>query len=95
MIVNEGAPTPKISKVFPEQIHVVSETIANPASADDYWTPERLASAYPAKMPNPSDALDIPILRLSVRFPQMAATSPRQRTAFPQRVHGESSFRSA
>ncbi|HNC93655.1 MAG TPA: trypsin-like serine protease [Solirubrobacterales bacterium] len=92
-IVNEGAPPPKISKVFPNRSSVVSETIANPASADDYWTPERLASAVPAEMPNPSDALDIP------DFASGASASadggdftPGNVTAFPQRVHGKIFF---
>jgi len=94
-IVDRGAPPPVISKVAGSASKVVSETVASPASAASYWTPERMAAAKPADMPNPdpSSSLDIPDFSSGASI--SAATgdfTPGNVTQFPQFVHGKIFF---
>lgn len=92
-IVNLGPPPPKVSKVNPDSGGVVSETVLTPASADSFWTPERLAAAKPADMPDPANSLDIPDFIGGASA--SAATgdfTPGNVTKFPQVVHGKIFF---
>jgi len=89
-IVDQGS-IPKISKVSTS--NVVGETMVTPASVDSYWTPERMASAKPAEMPDPAGSLDIPDFGSDASV--SAATgdfTPGNVTSFPQIVHGKIFF---
>ncbi len=92
VIVDRGAPAPKVSK--PDRsLASASPVWATPASADGFWTPERMASAKPLDNAPRVDPLDVP------SFGHAASASaakgdftPNNVTAFPQVVQGKIFF---
>ena len=92
-IIKSGS-TPTVSKVSTAK--VVGETVANPASAEEFWTPERLAAAKPVDMPTPDTAsLDIPDFGGGDASASAATGdfTPGNVTSFPQVVHGKIFFK--
>jgi len=91
-IVDRGASPPPLSR-GPVAGQAVSETVVNPASADGYWTPARLAAAQPAPVSTPATSLDVPELGSDASV--SAATgdfTPGNVSRFPQVVHGKIFF---
>ena len=92
-IIKSGS-TPTVSKVSTAK--VVGETVADPASAEEFWTPERLAAAKPVDMPTPdTTSLDIPDFGGGDASASAATGdfTPGNVTSFPQVVHGKIFFK--
>ena len=92
-IVDNG-PTPTVSKV--STANVVGETVASPAAAEEFWTPERMAAAEPVPMPTPAaSSLDIPDFDTGDASASAATGdfTPGNVTQFPQVVHGKIFFK--
>lgn len=89
-IVDRGTPPPVVSKVT-GKAKVVSETVADPASAESYWTPARMASAVPADS-DPAGSFDVPDLPGAHASAATGDFTPGNVTKFPQVVHGKIFF---
>jgi hypothetical protein len=91
--VNLGGKPPKVSRVSGSAV-VASPVQASPASAERYWTRERMLNAEPVDQPRPEGAFDIPDLGYDAS--SSAATgdfTPTNVSAYPQRIQGKIFFR--
>lgn len=92
-IVDRGAPRPEVSKPD-KSLASRSPLYASPASADAYWTPERMEAAKPADNTPAASSLDLPDFGADATT--SAATgdfTPTNVDAFPQRIQGKIFFR--
>lgn len=71
---------------------VMSETVASPASAEDFWTPARMNAAQPATSPRSDGPLDIPTFPSASTSAATGDFTPGNVQEFPQVVHGRVFF---